>query len=365
MRNGRAYPAHRVAWTCAPRSSPPRSSPARRYRPVAVFALVVLLVTRVCAQDIHFTQYFNAPLSLGPAVIGQFDGQYRLNGIFRQQWRSVTVPYRTFALGGDAANFRNVEGLGVGAWLFGDKAGDSRLGQFHLSVGASWAERFGDERQHALSAGLQVGLTSLTLDTRDLSYDNQYNGFAYDPSLPSGERFDRDGLIHPDVHAGLVYSYHPAPREQFRAGFGFFNLTTPPIGFLGEPGVPLDVRSTFHAMGQFPVHEDFDLLPVLQYMNQGTFWEFDLGANIRYILLDRYGITRAISGGLHWRAADAGAVHAGLEYDDWTFGMSYDINTSDLVPASRNRGGIEFSVIRILKRRPAVPVRFKACPDQL
>ncbi|MEO8591301.1 MAG: type IX secretion system membrane protein PorP/SprF, partial [Flavobacteriales bacterium] len=99
--------------------------------------LIVLVAPRALrAQDIHFSQFFNAPLALGPGNIGVFDGDYRVNGLFRQQWRSVTTPYRTFALGGDAANFQGVQGLGVGAWLFNDRAGDSHLNQFHLSVGA-------------------------------------------------------------------------------------------------------------------------------------------------------------------------------------------------------------------------------------
>ena len=104
---------------------------------------------------------------------------------------------------------------------------------------------------------------------------------------------------------------------------------------------------------------------MLQYMAQGEFQEFDIGSNVRYILLDRFGLLRALSVGLHYRAADAGYVYAGMEYDDWTFGMSYDINTSSLVPASRNRGAIELTAIRILRKRPFVPVRFKACPTQL
>ena len=317
------------------------------------------------AQDIHFSQFFNAPLALGPGAIGQFDGDYRANGIFRQQWRSVTVPYRTFGLGGDARDFLGVEGLGAGAWLFNDRAGDSRLQQSHLSLGLSWTQRFGEERTHSLSAGVQAGFTSLSLDARALSTDNQFNGFRYDPGLPTGERFDRDGLLHADLNAGLVYRHVPAARKLVQAGVGLFNLTRPAIGFLGEPGVPLDVRGTFHVLTRSPIHERFDLLPMAQYMTQGTFREVDLGANLRYILLDRYGLTRAVQFGLHWRAQDAGYLYAGLEYDDWTFGVSYDINTSDLVPASRNRGGIEFAVVRIFKQRPAVPVRFKACPDQI
>jgi hypothetical protein len=45
--------------------------------------------------------------------------------------------------------------------------------------------------------------------------------------------------------------------------------------------------------------------------------------------------------------------------------VSYDINFSDLVPASRNRGGIEFTAVHIFRKRPMVPARFKACPDLL
>jgi len=324
-----------------------------------------MISQRSTAQDIHFSQFFNAPLALGPGTIGQFDGDYRAHGIFRQQWRSVSVPYRTLGLGGDAKDFLGVQGLGVGAWLFNDRAGDSRLNQFHLSLGVSWTQRFGEDRAHSITGGVQAGFTSLTLDSRALSFDNQYNGFTYDPSLPTGERFDRDGLLHPDVNAGLVYRYAPRKRELIQAGAGVFNLTTPAIGFLGEPGVPLDRRSTFHVITQFPIHERFDLLPMAQFMTQGKFRELDLGSNLRYILLDRYGLNRAVQFGVHWRADDAGYLYAGVEYDDWTFGVSYDINTSDLVTASRNRGGIEFAVVRIFKQRSAVPVRFKACPDQI
>jgi type IX secretion system PorP/SprF family membrane protein len=317
------------------------------------------------AQDIHFSQFFNAPLALGPGAIGQFEGDHRLNGLFRQQWRSVTVPYRTFAFGGDAAAFAGIKGLGAGAWLFSDRAGDSRLTQTHISIGANWTQPFGAKGEHTVSGGAQVGFTALSLDSRALSTDNQFNGITFDPSLPTGEPFARDGLFHADLRAGALYRYRPARRELYQVGLGLFNLTRPAIGVLGEPGVPLDIRASFHVITRFPVHERFDLLPMAQYMAQGTFRELDLGANLRYILLDRFGLERAVQLGLHWRADDAGYLYAGVEYDDWTFGLSYDVNTSDLVPASRNRGGIEFAVVRILRKRPAVPAMFKACPDQI
>jgi type IX secretion system PorP/SprF family membrane protein len=331
--------------------------------PLLLTALVAL--ARCGAQDIHFSQFFNVPMGLNPGCIGQFDGDYRAHGVFRQQWRSVTVPYRTFGLGGDARDFKGVKGLGVGAWLFNDRAGDSRMNQFHASLGASWTEALDRKRQHSLTLGAQLGLTSLTIDNNALTFDAQYNGFTYDPSRDNGEAFQRYGMVHPDAHAGLVYRYAPAARTLVQAGFGLFNLTRPGIGFLNEPAVPLDRRSDLHLLLAFPVSDAIDLMPVARRMAQGTFRELDLGVNGRWILLERYGLKRALLAGLHLRAKDAGFIFAGLERDDWTFGMSYDINTSDLVPASRNRGAIEFTAVRIWKKRPLVPVRFKACPEQL
>jgi type IX secretion system PorP/SprF family membrane protein len=338
----------------------------RPYR--CVLALVVLILMsslRSGAQDIHFSQFFNAPMALGPGSIGVFDGDHRMHGIFRQQWRAVTTPYRTFGLGGDTRSFAGVEKLAMSAWVFNDRAGDSRLNQFHMSLGASWTERLGTDGHQSITFGVQGGFTSLSLDPGGMSFDTQYNGFFYDPDLATGENFDRQGLMHPDVHAGIVFRHAPAPRQQIQAGFNLFNITRPQIGFLLTPAAPLDRRASAHVIAQFPIGATLDVLPMARYMAQGTFNELALGANLRHIMLDRYGLLRAVQLGLHYRAADAGYVFAGLEYDDWTFGISYDLNVSDLVPASRHRGAIEFSAIRIFRTRPAVPVRFRACPDQL
>ncbi|HEX2616415.1 MAG TPA: PorP/SprF family type IX secretion system membrane protein, partial [Flavobacteriales bacterium] len=292
-------------------------------------------------------------------------GDYRLGAVYRQQWRSVTLPYRTFGLGGDAAHVGNVEGLGAGAWFYSDKTGDSRLSTFQFTLGASWTQRFGARKEQSLTFGLQGGITSLTIDYSALRFDAQYNGFYYDPSLGTNEQFTRDARTHPDLHAGVIYRYAPAHRQRIEAGFALFNLTTPDIAFFDAAPSPLDRRSMFHVMTQFPVSAKVDVLPMARYMAQGPFSELDLGGMARYILLDRYGIVHAVQGGLFWRAADAGYIHAGLEYEDWTVGVSYDINLSDLEPASRNRGGIEITAVRVFRKRPVVPVRFKSCPDQI
>ncbi len=324
----------------------------------------VLLASPVLGQDIHFSQFFNTPYAASPANIGLFEGQYRAGGVFRQQWRSVTTPYRTFGLGGDAANVGGVTGLGAGLWLYNDRAGDSRLNTFHVSLGASWTEKFGVLKDQSITGGLQLGITSLSIDYDRLSFDAQYNGFYYDPSLSSNEQFNRDAFTHPDVHAGVIYRYSPTKREMIQAGFSLFNITKPDVAFNGERS-PLDGRSALHVLTRFPVSDKVDVQPTMQFMTQGKFREFILGGSVRYILQDRYTYLRTLQAGLFWRASDAGYIFVGSEYDDWTLGLSYDINLSDLVPASRNRGGLELTVVRIFRQRPYMPVKFKACPTQM
>jgi hypothetical protein len=59
------------------------------------------------------------------------------------------------------------------------------------------------------------------------------------------------------------------------------------------------------------------------------------------------------------RFKDAIIPYIGLEFDDFRFGATYDINTSSLKTASVNRGGIEISLIYI--RRPNTD-KYIHCP---
>ncbi len=324
---------------------------------------LVLVCLSVQAQDIHFSQFFLAPYAQNPANIGQFEGEYRMGAIYRQQWRSVTTPYNTFGIGGDAANLARVKGLGLGAWMYNDKAGTSQLNTFHADMGASWTQHFNP--QHALTIGLQIGITNVSIDYNGLRFDAQYNGFSYDPSLGNAEQFTRSARSRMDIHTGIGYRYTPEKRRQFTAGLAFFNITNPDVSLFDGSPSPLDLRTLVHIGVQFPVGEKLDVLPNLQWQSQGKFREFDIGGTIRYILLDRWNLVRAIQGGLFMRAKDAGYLYAGLEHDDWTFGMSYDINMSRLEPASSNRGGFEVTAIRVFRKRLRVPVRYKDCPDQM
>ena len=337
---------------------------SRTWRAMSATITGAFLFLSSSAQDIHFSQFFNTPLALGPAMTGGFEGQHRFNAIHRQQWRAVTIPYSTFGLAWDQRDAFRTNGLGVGVLCYNDRAGDSRMNTFHVSAAASWRHMLDALGDHAIIAGMQAGASSRSIDRSGLTFDAQYNGLTYDPQRATGELLDRDAFWHSDLHAGMRYQWRRHDRSDIQVGATLFNLGRPRIGYLGGPGEPLDRRLDLHVLTTFPAGSSLDLLPAARYMHQGTFREFDVGADLRHTLLHRHGLHRALRFGLYLRARDAGYAHAALEYDDWTVGLSYDLNTSRLVPASRNRGGVELSATYILRRRPAIPTRYISCPDQ-
>src|SRR4051812_65614 len=50
------------------------------------------------SQDIHFSQFFEAPLLRNPSLAGIFTGDIRVQAVYRDQWNSVTNAYRTASL---------------------------------------------------------------------------------------------------------------------------------------------------------------------------------------------------------------------------------------------------------------------------
>ena len=98
---------------------------------------------------------------------------------------------------------------------------------------------------------------------------------------------------------------------------------------------------------------------------QGKFKEFILGSSVRHVLLEQRGLFRTVYGGVFFRTRDAGFIVAGMDYDQWRFGASYDINISDLKTASNGKGGLEISVVYILRTIKMPVINKFLCPDYL
>ena len=214
---------------------------------------------------------------------------------------------------------------------------------------------------HSIRPGIQFGLNYRELRSDQFSWDSQFGGHVYDPSLPTNENFQRQSKGNFTVNSGLVYQWNQGARRNFNIGFSAFNLNRQNQGFFNET-VQRPIRLMVHGRAQFELNDRWDLMPAFSFNHQAQYNEFLLGTEFRYILKESRGENIALYIGAFTRFKDAAFVNIGVDYQNWWFGMSYDWNYSKLVPASRLRGGIELTAQYIFKSFKPKKVVHRICP---
>ena len=111
-------------------------------------------------QDLHFSQFFNSPLTTNPANTGFIpDADYRIGANYRNQWSSImATPYKTISVFGDAQVMRDrLENgwLGLGAVLLSDQAGTGSLTSTKIYGSLAYHQMLG--LSSLVSAGFNIG----------------------------------------------------------------------------------------------------------------------------------------------------------------------------------------------------------------
>ncbi|MGP8216664.1 MAG: PorP/SprF family type IX secretion system membrane protein [Bacteroidia bacterium] len=322
-------------------------------------------------QDIHFSQFFESPLTLNPALCGVFNGQIYAGINYRDQWASVMPTYGA-AFNTMAATFmlHNImkkweKGyLSPGLSVYNDKSGDASIGITEINLTLASGIFLSDKS--SLAAGIQAGWAQQSINLNGLSWDNQYINGQYNPNAPTGETSIGNSFSYVDFSAGLDYSYgvgqtNMTSNDQFKANFGaaVFHVNQPDMSYFGAsgPGTKLYMRYVAHGYVDYGLpNTNIGLVPGFVYYNQGPANEFDLGMKIRYILREEskytgYSKGSAFDVGAYYRWGDAAIVLTQLEFSNYAVGFSYDFNASALTPASSGKGGFELS-LRFINPNP-------------
>lgn len=309
------------------------------------------------AQDYHLTQYDAAKIYLNPAMTGMFDGYYRIHANYRNQWSAVAAnPFQTAAIAFDMP----VKRYGWGAQVMNSRAGIGNFNELGITISGAYDLQCDKANIHHVSFGMAVAGMQKSVDMARLTWGNQYsmsiNGF--DTGVPSGENsanMERDyNMI---INAGALYYY---AKENSRInpfiGVSASNLNRPNESFFGYTS-KLPIHYIVHTGARVGITERLVLNPRFLYMRQTNAQEMAYGilANIYLPDQDAY-----IIAGPTFRNKDAAIFEVGLKMGQFTYRLSYDVNVSTLKPATNNRGGIEFSLIYVAKRR--VPVVAPNCP---
>lgn len=317
------------------------------------------------AQDIHFSQFYNSPLNLNPALSGVFAEDVRFIGNYRNQWQSVPVPYLTFSGAYDTkikSKFTPNGYFAAGGIFNYDKQGTGELRLAQFSINGSYTHQLSD--YVFLTAGFQMGSVNRTFNMDGLTFENQYNGDVFDASLDPRENFDNTSKTFLDFGTGLNLNIQSFDGFNINIGSGLFHLGRPDQNFYNQTAAELPVRISGYLIGITPLNPKMDLQFRLLGQFQGPYNEYLGGSALVYKLNDSLGKELSISLGTNYRYAnesDAIIPTLGVKYLMWYAEFSYDINLSQFTTATNGAGGPELAVIyTITKVKP--PGSFKACP---
>lgn len=310
-----------------------------------------LLAAAAGAQDLHFSQWFNSPLTTNPANTGFIpDADYRIGANYRNQYSTVmTVPYKTMSIFADAQVMRNkiTNGwLGLGGVILRDVAGAGKLTSTKIYASAAYHQMLGVAS--LLTAGFNAGYVSKRINAADLKFPDQFDGKFFDNTLPTDVVLDNPGVNYLDLQVGMNYAYFPTDNIYVNAGASIHHLNRPRESFFSTDGQGADSRISpryiAFANASIKLNEMVIVNPMAYYTRQATASELVGGATLQYNLSGD-GETQLI-GGLFVRPGDAFIPMVGFTWKNVRLTFSYDATSSSLKSATGGRGAFEFSLIQ-------------------
>lgn len=326
-----------------------------------LFLMVCIGPLMSYAQDVHYSQFYLSPLTTNPSNTGNFAGDWRLAGNFRNQWRSLGRPFVSTSFSYDQNFYVYNEQLSGGLMFLHDESGLVNLRLEKVMASIAYHKKYGI---HAFHLGFQPGYAIKAADLAGVSLPDQYdrNTGGFNSELSTKDPYAQNQLSYFDFNAGIGYGINLGKAKP-EIGFSMFHLTNPPETFYGNDN-KLPVRYMFTAKSEIEVLDFLSVMPYVLYMEHKKASEMVIGVNGIIHLPENNSNATGIYGGIMFRNGinrntDAAIAVAGVRYAHLEIGVNYDFNVSELKLATDNKGAFEISLVytslSTLLKKTAIP----------
>lgn len=297
----------------------------------------------VYAQDIHFSQFFEAPLWRNPSLAGIFTGDIRVQAVYRDQWNSVTNAYRTGSINAEykIPVGKSNDFITTGMQILYDKAGTIGWTSTHVLPVLNYHKSISKENNRYLSLGFMGGWVQRRFDPSKATTNSQYGGGGV------GENFSNTQYNYLDGSVGISYNsnLNDNPENNYFIGAAYHHFNRPNNSFYRNNNIELHPKLVFSGGLRFSVSENAYVTVQADRTLQGGFSETVAGAMGGLKLgddMDNPAYTIHAGAFLRWNDAIIPALK--IDYNPFSVAVSYDVNISKLKPSSYGRGGFELSV---------------------
>lgn len=312
--------------------------------------LLLFLVINADAQDPHFSQFFASPLTLNPAYTGKFNGTFRVTGNYRNQWPEINKAFITSTGSVDFQILKNKlsfnDTWGVGLMGYSDNSANGAVKFNYAGLSTAYHKALDEDGYNQIGVGFQVVYANMLINTSNLKFEDQLTSAGF--TGVTSEVFNNPSNLksnYIDINAGVLYSGSSSDKNYYYAGVSMYHISRPKQSFTGANYL-LNMRTAIHGGGYFEVSDNTTIHVSALQSFQGGAAETIFGGAAQFNV-SAAGTEKPTSfyAGAFMRLKDAIIPYIGLEYNDFRFGFTYDVNTSALKTASQKKGGLEISLI--------------------
>jgi len=311
--------------------------------------LLLFAIGKTQAQDVHFSQFFEAPLLRNPALAGLFNGDLRFQMVYRNQWSSVTEAYQTGTFNGE---YKIPVGTGsdfvsVGGQILFDKAGTAQLSSTSILPVFNYHKSLSEVKNKYLSMGFMAGIVQRSINRSKITTNSQFDGVGYNQNWSDGETFDKSSYSYFDGSAGMSYNSQIGvnPDNNYFVGVAYhhFNRASN-ISFYDNAANRLTAKWVISTGIKMNTNESSYITIHADHSKQGPYSETIAGLMYTVRFGEKLNPDYLIHWGAVYRLNDAIIPIAKLDKGHFGISVSYDANVSKLKTASQGRGGMELGL---------------------
>lgn len=329
-----------------------------RCRSFTILLLFIFFCGDYESQDIHLSQFYASDHLLNPAKIGDFEGDFRITGNYRNQWKQINPPVNqaitTSIISFDKAFHYYSHEIDAGILIAHDEFGGINFSTNKILLSGAYANTIGG---HNFRAGVQTGLvfrnSDLSAQTFPVQWD--YPSGSFNTATPNMESALSPSLNYFDFNIGVQWSKQIGKLHP-KVGVAFNHLNRPRDSYFAndyfsESKERLRIRIVEHAEFDYDYSSKLTIQSKFLLMWTAKANDFIFGSNFRYKTGNK--VIPAIFGGVFYRNGietnrDAVYPVIGVNYlKNVDLGFSYDVNISTLSQNVNRKGTFEVSIIYI------------------
>jgi type IX secretion system PorP/SprF family membrane protein len=317
------------------------------------FMLVISSGLYVHAQDPSFSQFFSSPLTVNPALTGNFNGTMRAVSNIRSQNADYNNAYNTKTLSVDfnllANKIKSIDRLSMGVLFLSDQTGNKIITQNNLGISLSYLKGLDDEQKRSITLGFQGNYTNRRFNTANAQFEDQLTpgGFV----LPSGDLILNNNLSKSslDINTGILFQYAPTSEHHYYIGASLFNLLQAQKEFSSSTSIA-PLRTSIHGGMMSPVGYAGTFHASFHFQQQKTFNQLLIGGAYSHYIKDALRSYVELYLGAWYRTDQSIIPYIGIEWNYWRLGYTNDMSFSNRITAGQLRYSNEISLYYTLNK---------------